>query len=238
MAIARRCYGSRNAASAALTCRMALDPRTPVIVGVGQYVHRAATVDDGVEPVALMVERGGRRRRRRRARRAAPARSTRSGWSTCCRGATATRRGCWPSVSASTPSSSPTPPPGATPHRPSSTARPSTSPPAGPTSSCSPAARRGGPGCGSSRAGTIVDWAKAPETATPTDDRRRARHDASGRGGPGHLPPRAGVPVVRIGDQGGGRERRRTSTSPRSPGCGRASAPWQPPTRTPGRPKR
>ena len=35
---------------------MSLDPRSPVIVGVGQYVHRAATVDDGVEPVALMLE--------------------------------------------------------------------------------------------------------------------------------------------------------------------------------------
>ena len=32
----------------------ALDPRTPVIIGVGQYVHRADTVDAGLEPVALM----------------------------------------------------------------------------------------------------------------------------------------------------------------------------------------
>ena len=38
---------------------MALDPRSPVIVGAGQYVHRASTVDDGVEPVALMVEAVG-----------------------------------------------------------------------------------------------------------------------------------------------------------------------------------
>jgi acetyl-CoA C-acetyltransferase len=31
-----------------------LDPLVPVIVGVGQYLHRAETIDDGLEPVALM----------------------------------------------------------------------------------------------------------------------------------------------------------------------------------------
>ncbi len=34
---------------------MAVDARCPVIVGVGQHVHRAAGVDDGVEPVTLMA---------------------------------------------------------------------------------------------------------------------------------------------------------------------------------------
>ncbi len=33
---------------------MALDPRSPVIVGVGQFVHHAAGLDDALEPVALM----------------------------------------------------------------------------------------------------------------------------------------------------------------------------------------
>ncbi|MEP4652898.1 MAG: hypothetical protein ABJ314_22175, partial [Ilumatobacter sp.] len=33
---------------------MNLDPRTPVIVGVGQYNHRADGFDDALEPVALM----------------------------------------------------------------------------------------------------------------------------------------------------------------------------------------
>lgn len=33
---------------------MTLDPRTPVIVGVGQHVQRAATVEDALDPVALM----------------------------------------------------------------------------------------------------------------------------------------------------------------------------------------
>ncbi len=33
---------------------MPLDPRTPVIVGVGQFLHRAAGVDDALEPAALM----------------------------------------------------------------------------------------------------------------------------------------------------------------------------------------
>jgi len=33
---------------------MSLDPRTPVIVGVGQYLHRDATLDDALEPAALM----------------------------------------------------------------------------------------------------------------------------------------------------------------------------------------
>jgi acetyl-CoA C-acetyltransferase len=31
-----------------------LDPRTPVIVGVGQFLHRATGIDDALEPVALM----------------------------------------------------------------------------------------------------------------------------------------------------------------------------------------
>ena len=31
-----------------------IDPRTPVIVGVGQFLHRAAGVDDALEPAALM----------------------------------------------------------------------------------------------------------------------------------------------------------------------------------------
>ena len=30
------------------------DPRTPVIIGVGQFVHRSASLDDALEPVALM----------------------------------------------------------------------------------------------------------------------------------------------------------------------------------------
>ncbi len=38
---------------------MTLDPRTPVIVGVGQYNHRAEGLDDALEPVALM-ERAAR----------------------------------------------------------------------------------------------------------------------------------------------------------------------------------
>ncbi|BAN01367.1 hypothetical protein YM304_10530 [Ilumatobacter coccineus YM16-304] len=33
---------------------VALDPRTPVIVGVGQYLHRAESLDDALEPAALM----------------------------------------------------------------------------------------------------------------------------------------------------------------------------------------
>jgi acetyl-CoA C-acetyltransferase len=35
---------------------MALDPRTPVIVGAGQYLHRATTTADGIEPIALIAE--------------------------------------------------------------------------------------------------------------------------------------------------------------------------------------
>lgn len=33
---------------------MTLDSRTPVIVGVGQHLHRADTIDDALEPIALM----------------------------------------------------------------------------------------------------------------------------------------------------------------------------------------
>src|SRR4051794_9845605 len=35
---------------------MSLDPRTPVLVGVGQVVQRAAGIDDALEPAALMAE--------------------------------------------------------------------------------------------------------------------------------------------------------------------------------------
>ena len=35
---------------------MTLDPRTPVIVGVGQFLHRAEGLDDALEPVALMEQ--------------------------------------------------------------------------------------------------------------------------------------------------------------------------------------
>ncbi len=35
---------------------MPLDPRTPVIVGVGQFLHRAAGLDDALEPAVLMAE--------------------------------------------------------------------------------------------------------------------------------------------------------------------------------------
>jgi acetyl-CoA C-acetyltransferase len=34
---------------------MAVDPRCPVIVGVGQHLHRPADVDDGIEPIALIA---------------------------------------------------------------------------------------------------------------------------------------------------------------------------------------
>jgi acetyl-CoA C-acetyltransferase len=35
---------------------MAVDPRTPVLVGAGQVTHRAASLAEGLEPVALMAE--------------------------------------------------------------------------------------------------------------------------------------------------------------------------------------
>jgi acetyl-CoA C-acetyltransferase len=35
---------------------MALDPRTPVLIGAGQYVHRAAGLDDALDASALMCE--------------------------------------------------------------------------------------------------------------------------------------------------------------------------------------
>ena len=35
---------------------MPLDPRTPVIIGVGQVVQRAEGADDALEPLALMTE--------------------------------------------------------------------------------------------------------------------------------------------------------------------------------------
>ena len=38
---------------------MALDPRTPVIVGVGQFLHRAGGLEDAWEPAALMEEAVG-----------------------------------------------------------------------------------------------------------------------------------------------------------------------------------
>jgi acetyl-CoA C-acetyltransferase len=37
-----------------------LDPRTPVLVGSGQFLHRAADVDDGLDPATLMCEAIGK----------------------------------------------------------------------------------------------------------------------------------------------------------------------------------
>jgi len=35
---------------------MTLDPRTPVLIGTGQFVQRAEGLDDARDPVALMVD--------------------------------------------------------------------------------------------------------------------------------------------------------------------------------------
>ena len=35
---------------------MTIDPRTPVLVGAGQFVQRAEGIDDALDPVAMMVE--------------------------------------------------------------------------------------------------------------------------------------------------------------------------------------
>ncbi len=37
-----------------MSATVTLDPRSPVIVGAGQYLHRADTLDDALEPAALM----------------------------------------------------------------------------------------------------------------------------------------------------------------------------------------
>ena len=211
---------------------MTVDPRTPVIVGVGQYVHRAATIDefgarrlDGRGGAGGCCDAGLSWR--------ALARSTRSASSTCSRGATATRRGSWADVSASRPRRWRTRPPAATRHRPSSIARRSTSPPAGPTSWCSPGVRRGGRGCGSS-ARHESRLGQGTRGRDPVDHRRRTGDDASRRGGPRHRPARAGVPLFESAIEPP-RAPHRTSTSPGSPGCGHASARSPRTIRTPGR---
>lgn len=35
---------------------MSLDPRTPVLIGAGQFIHRATGLDDALDPSALMCE--------------------------------------------------------------------------------------------------------------------------------------------------------------------------------------
>ena len=45
---------AQNAATPNLTS-MSLDPRTPVIIGVGQYLHRAKGIEDALEPADLMA---------------------------------------------------------------------------------------------------------------------------------------------------------------------------------------
>ncbi|NBO56555.1 MAG: hypothetical protein EBU84_18625, partial [Actinobacteria bacterium] len=35
---------------------MALDPRTPVIIGTGQFVNRTKSFDEAIEPVEMMVK--------------------------------------------------------------------------------------------------------------------------------------------------------------------------------------
>ena len=35
---------------------MPLDPRTPVLIGAGQFLHRASGLDDALDASALMAE--------------------------------------------------------------------------------------------------------------------------------------------------------------------------------------
>ena len=72
---------------------MALDPRTPVIIGVGQVVQRADGPRRRPRAARSSWPRQSARRRPTPGWPTCP-RPTRSGSSTCCRGATATRRGC------------------------------------------------------------------------------------------------------------------------------------------------
>ena len=67
---------------------MSLDPRTPVIIGVGQHSQRVDRGEDALEPVDLMVvaARSRPRRRRRRQPTASAIDSVRTVG--CCRGAT------------------------------------------------------------------------------------------------------------------------------------------------------
>ncbi|MCB0980029.1 MAG: hypothetical protein KDB17_05190, partial [Ilumatobacter sp.] len=39
-----------------MSAATSLDPRTPVLVGAGQFLHRAKGLDDALDPVALMAE--------------------------------------------------------------------------------------------------------------------------------------------------------------------------------------
>jgi len=41
---------------AAMSSPSSLDPRTPVLIGAGQFLHRASGLDDSLEPTALMAE--------------------------------------------------------------------------------------------------------------------------------------------------------------------------------------
>jgi acetyl-CoA C-acetyltransferase len=77
-----------------------IDPRTPVIVGVGQFLHRAENIADALEPAALM-ERGDRVRRGGRRPGSTPERRLESVVSASSRGGTAIRHGWSPNASAS-----------------------------------------------------------------------------------------------------------------------------------------
>ncbi len=45
-----------NEVTAVASTAMSLDPRTPILIGGGQYAHHAAGIDDAMHPVELMAE--------------------------------------------------------------------------------------------------------------------------------------------------------------------------------------
>ena len=202
---------------------MTVDPRTPVIVGAGQYVHRAATIDDGVEPAALMAE----------AVRAAccdaglrgvpsPVDSIRvvnlfswrygnAAW------VLARRLGIEAAEMAYTTAGG---------HSPQALVNR--------TALDIAAGRRRPRRARRGRGVADEDACQAHRHESrlgqgargrgPADHRRRTGDDASRRGGPRHHSSRAGVPTVRVGLPSRYRAPHRTSTSPGSPSCGHASA--------------
>ena len=178
-----------------------IDPRTPVIVGVGQFLHRAAGVDDALEPVGADGGGDRRRRPRRRSRRAAAA-ATRSASSARCRGSygnpawvIAERLGQRPRELAYTTAGGNTPQ--------TLVNRTSLEILAG---ELDLAVLAGGEAwrtrMRARKTGAILDWAKAPDDAAAGDDRRRARHDPPGRGRARRVPAGADLPDVRDGDPG------------------------------------
>ncbi len=211
-----------------------LDPRTPVIIGVGQYNHRADSLDDALEPAALM-ERAVLAAAADAGLDGPPAADSVRVVSQSSAGATgnaprflADRLGLVAAPNWRRPRGRQQPAVAGEPHRARHPGRRHR------RRRSSPAPKRSEPGHACAQGGRGARLAEGRTDDEPTDRRRRARHEPPGRDARGIVTAGADLPDVRNGDPGGGGSHASRSIKAISADSGPTSARSQRATRTRG----